>query len=135
MDEYLKDIFKELYQHDGLTVMGHGLGIDRLFVKFIQCYNERTPGTPSNIRKPLVFCLNVTDLEQSFLDLLISDGSLRPDELPRVINNEVPWSERIEYYREGGCYFVTSRILIVDLLDEKIDPQTINGFLLYNAHK
>jgi DNA excision repair protein ERCC-4 len=38
-------------------------------------------------------------------------------------------------YLEGGCLFVTSRILIVDLLDEKIDPKKIKGLLIYNAHR
>ena len=38
-------------------------------------------------------------------------------------------------YKEGGCYFITSRILIVDMLDNKIDIPLISGFLIYNAHR
>lgn len=38
-------------------------------------------------------------------------------------------------YKEGGCYFITSRILIVDMLDEKIDFKSIGGLLIYNAHR
>jgi hypothetical protein len=36
---------------------------------------------------------------------------------------------------QGGCYIITSRILIVDLLDSKVDAQSIFGLLVYNAHR
>ena len=35
----------------------------------------------------------------------------------------------------GGCYIITSRILIVDLLDGKVNANSINGLLVYNAHR
>lgn len=53
----------------------------------------------------------------------------------QVINNEVTPQERIEMYAEGGCYFITTRILIVDLLDQTLDPVRISGFLIYDAHR
>lgn len=79
MDEYLKVIFKEVYTNDGLVVMGHGLGIDRLYCKFLQYYSEKL----EKFKKPLVFCLNVNNLETSLLDLMISEG-VRPDQMPKV---------------------------------------------------
>ena len=79
MDEYLKVIFKELYCNDGMVVMGHGLGVDRLFCKFLQYYAEKS----EQHKKPLVFCLNVNNLETAFTDLMLSDG-VRPDHMPKV---------------------------------------------------
>jgi DNA excision repair protein ERCC-4 len=52
-----------------------------------------------------------------------------------MINNEVSAQDRIEKYMQGGCYIITSRILIVDLLDSKVDAQSIFGLLVYNAHR
>ena len=39
-------------------------------------------------------------------------------------------AERVTMYALGGCYFITSRILIVDLLTEKIDATKISGLLV-----
>lgn len=36
---------------------------------------------------------------------------------------------------QGGCFFVTSRIFIVDLLDGKVDPSIVAGLLIANAHR
>jgi hypothetical protein len=41
----------------------------------------------------------------------------------------------MEKYMQGGCFVITSRILIVDLLDHKVDAGSIGGILVYNAHK
>lgn len=38
-------------------------------------------------------------------------------------------------YEEGGCFFITTRILIVDLLDGTLDPLRISGLLIYDAHR
>lgn len=38
MDEYLQHVFEELYREDGLSVVGRGLGIKRLLLKFLQKY-------------------------------------------------------------------------------------------------
>lgn len=39
-------------------------------------------------------------------------------------------------YSTGGCYIVTSRILIVDLLRENIDPNKICGtYIVYDLHR
>jgi hypothetical protein len=80
MERYLKDIFLELFLNDGLTIMGHGLGIEHLLAKFLQYYSEKK----GKQKRPLVFCLNVTDYEEAFLDLLISMGVM-PNELPKVL--------------------------------------------------
>ena len=38
-------------------------------------------------------------------------------------------------YLEGGVLFATSRILVVDLLTQRIPVDLITGILVYNAHK
>lgn len=43
--------------------------------------------------------------------------------------------DRTEMYEQGGCFIITSRILIVDMLDGKVDPASILGFIVMNAHR
>lgn len=41
--------------------------------------------------------------------------------------------ERI--YQDGGVLFISSRIIVVDLLKHRIPIKHISGFLVYRAHK
>jgi len=41
---------------------------------------------------------------------------------------------REKIYLQGGVLFVSSRILVVDLLKHRIPTAQITGFLIYRAH-
>lgn len=142
MQHYIQLAYDELCKEDGLTVMGRGLGITLLYTKFVQYYCMNTG------QKRLVLCLNANGSEDLIKDVALSEGanplslpkvcsyiSKRLDLLSKIIDNEVNSQERGDMYNEGGCFFITSRILIVDLLDNKIDPELITGLLIFNAHK
>lgn len=38
-------------------------------------------------------------------------------------------------YSEGGVLFISSRIIVVDLLKHRVPIKQITGFLIYRAHK
>lgn len=38
-------------------------------------------------------------------------------------------------YSRGGCFIATSRIMIVDLLTNKINPENVAGFLVNHGHR
>lgn len=86
-------MFVELFQTDGLTVMGRGLGIERLFTKFLLCYSDPVVDAALVLRnKKLVLCLNTMGHEQCFRELLLSEGA-RPDALPQVSSRKTQlWS-------------------------------------------
>lgn len=42
---------------------------------------------------------------------------------------------RNDVYLAGGVLFVTSRILVVDMLTERIPINLITGIIVYHAHK
>ena len=158
MDEYVKEAFEELFREDGLVVFAQGLGITRLLLKFLHYYSvsrinetasssssssssssksSSTRTNPSIIpasQRPLVLCINATGMEDYILNGLLADGLL-PDQLPKVITNEQHTQDRPEMYALGGCFLVTSRIMIVDLLDGKLDPKLVTGILVPAAHK
>ena len=42
---------------------------------------------------------------------------------------------RANIYLEGGVLFITTRILVVDMLVERIPVHLVSGILVYKAHK
>ena len=72
------------------------------------------------------------------------------DHLPRAITNEVSTRERLggcclacsdcfvsreAVYKRGGVVFITSRILVVDLLRRQCPVSSVSGLLIWSAHK
>jgi DNA excision repair protein ERCC-4 len=123
--EFYLQIFSELFDHDGLLVLGKGLGMRKVLVKFTKLYCS-----PRN----LVFILNANDIAPALLEALRAEGVL-PQHLPKIIDNHVLSSEREHLYKKGGCFLVTSRILILDFLNKRVPSELVSGFLVHNAHK
>jgi DNA excision repair protein ERCC-4 len=133
-----------LFLSDGLAVVGRGLGIVALLAKFLRVYcvnkgsesehSVESDGVSGGSARRLVFCLNASGMETALCDYLLRDG-VPPSMLPGVITNKQNLQTRRLLYSQGGCYFTTARIMIVDLLTEKILPTQICGILLFNAHR
>ncbi|CAM9975100.1 unnamed protein product, partial [Laminaria digitata] len=87
-----------------------------------------------NKSRPLVLCLNTKGEENLFMDALMADG-VPPDRLPEVVDAECTPVQREGMYRSGGVFLVSSRVLIVDLLNKTVSPERISGFLVHNAHR
>uniref|UniRef100_A0A4W3HSV6 DNA repair endonuclease XPF n=1 Tax=Callorhinchus milii TaxID=7868 RepID=A0A4W3HSV6_CALMI len=122
--EHERQIFLDLFHEDGLVVTARGLGVDRILLHFLKLHCD-----PGNL--VLVLNTNVAE-EEYFIEQLRSEGV---SHLPRIINNEIPSSERYTVYTEGGVLFVTSRILVVDFLTNRIPANLITGILVYKAQK
>ena len=52
------------------------------------------------------------------------------NELPVEVTNETPSGQRIELYRSRACLFVTTRILVVDLLSARVHGNQACFYLL-----
>uniref|UniRef100_UPI00398F8A73 DNA repair endonuclease XPF n=1 Tax=Pristiophorus japonicus TaxID=55135 RepID=UPI00398F8A73 len=122
--EHESQIFLDVFHEDGLVITAKGMGIDRILLNFLKLYCD-----PGNL--VLVLNTNVAE-EQYFIEQLRSEGV---SHLPRIITNEIPGNERYTVYTEGGVFFVTSRILVVDFLTDRIPANLITGILVYKAHK
>ncbi|PIK43490.1 putative DNA repair endonuclease XPF isoform X3 [Apostichopus japonicus] len=101
-----------------------GLGMERLFTNLLQLYCD-----PGN----LVLVLNTSEQEQRFL--MEELEKVKTSVMPRVVNNEVGTTERQAVYLEGGVLFITSRILVVDLLTDRIPTHLVTGIIINKAHK
>ena len=55
--------------------------------------------------------------------------------MPYDVTNEVSAASRIDMYRSKPCLFVTTRILVVDMLNARIQGQHIAGMIIMNAHR
>ncbi|OQV12940.1 DNA repair endonuclease XPF [Hypsibius exemplaris] len=81
----------------------------------------------------LVLVLNTNaDEEEYFIEELRQQ---KISALPKVVNNEVPVNSRYSLYLQGGVLFVSSRILVVDLLSDRVPVSHITGILINRAHK
>lgn len=63
---------------------------------------------------------------------MAGQGLARP---AAAINNEYSGDERSELYNAGGVIAVTSRILAVDLLTERVPAQKVSGIVVWDAHR
>ncbi|XP_014486735.1 PREDICTED: DNA repair endonuclease XPF [Dinoponera quadriceps] len=123
MLEYEVQIFLEVLQEDGLVITAKGLGIETVFTSVLKAYSD-----PGN----LVIVLGTTDHdERYFIELLKSYGT---NMLPRIVNAECPSNEREIMYLEGGVLFISGRILVVDLLKNRVPLHLVTGILVYRAH-
>ena len=157
LPSYLADAFEDLYEEDGLIVLGKGLGCLLLLASFVRFYadtkeghasiqeeedlekrqlgdNAEHAGTSRDRRRPLVVILGLKDVERtSLVDILQSWGT-PPDMLPIMITNEAgQGKDRQEMYTNGGVFCITSRILITDLLTHTVTANQIDGMLVAHA--
>ncbi|XP_029954633.1 DNA repair endonuclease XPF [Salarias fasciatus] len=122
--EFETEMFLSLFGSDGLLVTAEGMGIDRILLQFMRVYSEQGS---------LVLLLNTTTPEQEFFtEQLRVEGV---SHLPRTVTSDIQSTERYNVYTEGGVLFVTSRILVVDFLTDRIPAHLISGILVYRAHK
>ena len=134
-----------MFDIDGLLVMAPGIGIKQLFAKFVKAYcvtrsdvqskDSTDPASdPSHDQAKLVFCLNASNQETSIRRALLVDG-VPYAKLPVNIYSKVSQASRSAMYARGGCYFTTARVMIVDLLTERVDAKNICGFLVFDSDR
>lgn len=127
--DYLDAAFQDLLDEDGLLVMARGLGKQRLIARFLRMHAETAPGA-------CLLCLNMSTSgdNQLLTRALLAEGMAR-EQLPRVITNDIVSAQRQALYKQGGVFLVTSRILIVDLLANKVDVARLRGMVVNHAER
>eukprot|EP00041_Stephanoeca_diplocostata_P030717 m.936897 g.936897 ORF g.936897 m.936897 type:complete len:1006 (-) comp23812_c0_seq12:112-3129(-) len=117
------EAFTEMVAEDGLSIVARGLGLDRLMVNLLKLYCD-----PSM----LVCVVNTTQEQQDFyMGQLLKAVPRHP---PRIVTTEMSTQERSEAYLEAGVLFITSRILVMDILVKRIPTHLITGIVVGNAH-
>ncbi|XP_050525134.1 DNA repair endonuclease XPF [Daktulosphaira vitifoliae] len=120
---YENQMFLDILHEDGLVICAKGLGLETVILNIIKVYCD-----PGN----LVLVLGSSAPEENYwIDQLKKDG-IKP--LPKVLSADTSISEREKIYLQGGVLFVSSRIVVVDLLKHRIPTPQITGFLVCRAH-
>lgn len=78
---------------------------------------------PSN----LIIVLNCDDQEEKYLTKLLDSPHIH-----QASNNS---NEREKVYLSGGIFFISTQILVLDFLKNKIPAELITGIFVLRAHK
>ncbi|GLV38110.1 meiotic 9 [Carabus blaptoides fortunei] len=117
MLEFEQQIFLDVLRTDALVVTAKGLNIDVIFTNLLKVY--RDPGN-------LIIVLNYSDSDEKYYSEQL-DNDL-------VFTASLNGNEREERYLLGGIHFVTTRIMVVDLLKKRIPIEKITGIFVLRAH-
>ncbi|KAJ3515568.1 hypothetical protein NLJ89_g1672 [Agrocybe chaxingu] len=108
-----------------LLILARGLGLRKVVCTLMKIYDS-----PQN----LVLLVNATPEEESAIgEELGIMGCRRPG--LRVVGYETASKDRQNLYKQGGIISVTSRILVVDMLQSDIPTELITGMLVLHAEK
>ncbi|XP_068247046.1 DNA repair endonuclease XPF [Palaemon carinicauda] len=124
MLEYENQMLLDLLHEDGLLIAAKGLGLERVLESLITTFND-----PGN----LVVVIGTTAKEEEFILSQLENQGVTS--LPRCITAECSVNERSQIYMKGGVLFVTSRIMVMDLLMERVPISLITGIIVWKAHK
>ncbi|XP_030381828.1 DNA repair endonuclease XPF [Scaptodrosophila lebanonensis] len=116
--EYEKQMFLDLVYADGLLVCAKGLTYERVLLNIFKVYSDAGN---------LLLVVNSSDWEEQYYK----------SKLDKKYVHEVATTatERERVYLEGGIQFISTRILVVDLLKMRIPIELITGIIVLRAHK
>lgn len=132
---YERNLLDELIGQDALVILATGLGWQKLVAVFIRLHQHQQPGA--------VLILGCQPWQRTLINKELTrhhnagPGATQGGDLvlPIEVNSEVPAAERVGHYRSNACCYVTTRILVVDMLSGRVAPGQIAGMLVVNAHK
>ncbi|KAF5729652.1 DNA repair endonuclease UVH1 isoform X2 [Tripterygium wilfordii] len=105
----------------GLVILSSGLSIPKLLSSLLLLHDP-SQGTLLLLQPP-----NLSSLKSHLHHLL-------PDLNIPEISADLPHHHRLSLYSSANVCFVTSRILIVDLLTQRIPTSKIGGLVILHAH-
>ncbi|KAL3684114.1 hypothetical protein R1sor_002136 [Riccia sorocarpa] len=125
MLDFHEQIVGEVIQDNGIVVMAGGLGLPKVLASILRLHSAANGLI-------LILASNPPQREYVVEEL----QALDTEACPLVeINNEYTSAERVSLYNQGGTFVITARILIVDMLNEKVPLQKVAGIIVCNCHK
>ncbi|KAM7536855.1 hypothetical protein Aperf_G00000088066 [Anoplocephala perfoliata] len=121
--EYEKNILLDVNEDSCMFVCAEGLDLDTILYTLMKLHND-----PHN----LVLISNYSLPEAKFITArLIFENEAYT---PFIISAEVSARDRLDAYRRGGIVFVSSRILVVDLLRGTMPVELVSGVIVLKFH-
>uniref|UniRef100_A0A0A9ZJ13 DNA repair endonuclease XPF n=2 Tax=Lygus hesperus TaxID=30085 RepID=A0A0A9ZJ13_LYGHE len=123
MLEFENQMLLDVLNNNSLIIAAKGLSIETVVLNLIKVHCD-----PGN----LVFVLGATTDEEQYFISELESQNVAP--VPKVINAEVS-GEREEVYLAGGVFFISSRILVVDFLKNRVPIDKVTGIIVLKAHR
>lgn len=124
MLDFENQMFLDILNEDGLVVAAKGIGLESVFINLLKVYSDAGN---------LVIVLGTTSKEEEFFISELESMGVKP--LPKLLSSEFSVNDRQSVYMEGGVIFSSSRILVVDMLMDRMPIDLITGVLVYKAHR
>ena len=106
---YANQMFLDILHEDGLVIAAKGLGLDEVFHSLLKVYSD-----PGN----LVLVLGANEEEEEYFINRLKQEDVKAQ--PKKVTTEYSVNDRQQLYLNGGVLFITTRILVVDMLTERI---------------
>lgn len=121
--DYEKNILLDINEDSCMFVCAEGLDLDAILYTLIKLHND-----PHNL--VLISNYSVPEAKYIKAKFVLEDEAYSPF----IITADVNAQERLEAYRRGGVVFVSSRILVVDLLRGTMPVELVTGVLVLRCH-
>jgi DNA excision repair protein ERCC-4 len=117
--DILRKLTSKAPDADGLVILARGLGLRSIVCDMLKVYDEK---------ENLVLLINATEEEERGIGEEIGMKL-------KAIGFEMPAKDRKAVYLAGGIVSVTSRILVVDMLNSVVPVSHITGLVVLQAEK
>eukprot|EP00800_Vazella_pourtalesii_P014564 TRINITY_DN3726_c0_g2_i5.p1 TRINITY_DN3726_c0_g2~~TRINITY_DN3726_c0_g2_i5.p1 ORF type:complete len:217 (-),score=32.83 TRINITY_DN3726_c0_g2_i5:154-804(-) len=122
--DFERQIILDTLEGSSLVVLGRGLGIHRCMLNMLKLHCD-----PAG----LVLVLNAYPTEEYyFIEMLQREHVTL---VPRSVTSEFLAKDREALYLKGGVLFVSSQILVMDILRKCCPTDKISGIIVYHADK
>ncbi|XP_055603045.1 DNA repair endonuclease XPF [Uranotaenia lowii] len=118
MLEYERQMFFDLIHSDGLVVCAKGISYEKVLLNLLKIFCDPTT---------LVLVINCSDYEEKMYTSKLDSNHIH--------ESATNAAERERVYLQGGIQFISTRILVVDLLKGRIPIELITGIFVVRAHE
>jgi hypothetical protein len=133
-------VVSHMHKHrDCLVVLGRGFSVPKITANFLHV-KYSTPAA-QKYSPFLIFLINFDEVDFNSLTVDINNLAarhLRKGKEPTTITitqlAQKDLLKRNELFLKGGCFSVTYKQLVVDLLCKKVSPLIITGLIVNQAH-
>ncbi|XP_010436061.1 PREDICTED: DNA repair endonuclease UVH1-like isoform X1 [Camelina sativa] len=120
--QIISDLLED--SNGGLVIISSGLSLAKLIASLLILHSP-SQGT---------LLLLLSPAAQSLKSRIIHCISSLQSPTPADITADLPANQRYSLYSSGSPFFITPRILIVDLLTQRIPVSSLAGIFILNAH-
>ncbi|KAL3310891.1 DNA repair endonuclease XPF [Cichlidogyrus casuarinus] len=122
--EYEKAILLDIHDKTSMLITSDGLSLDMITYCTIKVHCD-----PHNL---VLICNHSVNEAKHIIEKLKSEGECYP---PQLITAEVTQRNRESIYKSGSVVFVSSRILVVDLLLNRVPVDLVSGVIIFRCNQ